>query len=46
MRAAHRSLANPAPSPEMPDLVLATLNSRYAHAALGLRCPMANLCAP
>jgi len=27
----------------MPDIVLATINARYAHASLGLRCLMANL---
>ena len=27
----------------MPDIVLATINARYVHAALGLRCLYANL---
>lgn len=27
----------------MPDIVLATLNARYSHASLGLRCLRANL---
>ncbi len=34
---------DPAARPKMPDILLTTVNARYQHASLGLRCLMANL---
>ena len=36
-------LTDPDRNRAMPEIVLATINARYSHASLGLRCLLANL---